>query len=175
VGDFTLRTKAGTYRAARIILAMGRRGSPRKLGVPGEEEHSVFYDIVEMEAFAGRRVVVVGGGDSALESALGLAEQQGTTAVLSYRKQEFTRAKPRNIAKLEAAEARGALRVWRESQVRAIRADEIDIEDAGGLHTLANDDVIVRIGGEAPYPFLERLGVQIVTKDIPLVETKIDA
>ncbi len=175
VGSFLLRSSQGDLRAARVILAMGRRGSPRRLGIEGEDCASVFYDIVEMEAFAGRRVVVVGGGDSALESALGLAEQEGTEVILSYRKASFDRAKERNVAKLDEAESRGALRVWRESQVRAIRSGEIDIEDGGGVHTLPNDDLIVRIGGEAPYPFLERIGVQIVKKDIPLVESQVDA
>lgn len=167
--DFVLETPEETFRARRIILAMGRRGTPRRLGVPGEDTGSVFYDLVEMEPFAGRRVVVVGGGDSALESALGLCRQPGTEVILSYRKADFSRAKSRNVEKLETAEASGGLRVWRESQVREVRDGEIVIEDAEGTHVLPNDDVIVRIGGEAPYPFLERLGVEIVKKDVPLV------
>lgn len=166
--DFMLTAAGERFRARRVILAMGRRGSPRRLGVPGEDTGSVFYDIVEMEAFAGRRVIVVGGGDSALESALGLARQPGTSVVLSYRKKDFARAKERNVEKLAAAEAEGRLRVWRESEVREIGEETVVVEDAEGRHVVANDDVIVRIGGEAPYPFLQRLGVEIVKKDVPL-------
>ena len=79
------RPPTARYRARRVVLAMGRRGTPRRLGVPGEDLDKVFYDIVEMEAFAGQRVLVVGGGDSAVESALGLANQRDTEVTLSYR------------------------------------------------------------------------------------------
>lgn len=174
-GGFRLETPEESFRARRVILAMGRRGTPRRLGVPGEESGNVFYDLVEMEPFAGRRVVVVGGGDSAIESALGLCRQPDTQVILSYRKADFSRAKSRNVEKLEAAESSGQLRVWRESQVREVRDGEIEIADDEGAHVLPNDDLIVRIGGEAPYPFLERLGVEIVKKDVPLVGSGNDA
>ncbi|MEQ1692016.1 MAG: NAD(P)-binding domain-containing protein, partial [Gemmatimonas sp.] len=78
------------YRARRVVLAMGRRGTPRRLGVPGEETDKVFFDIVEMEAFAGQKVMVVGGGDSAIESAVGLANQPNTEVRLSYRGDSFS-------------------------------------------------------------------------------------
>lgn len=174
-GWFDLTTTAGEFSARQVILAMGRRGTPRKLGVEGEELGKVFYDVVEMEAFAGSRVVVVGGGDSALESALGMCEQEHTEVLLSYRKREFARVKPRNLEKLQAAEQLGKLRVWRESEVRAIRSDEIDLEYGGSVETLPNDYVIVRIGGVAPYDFLREAGIQIVRKDVPLVGSGSDA
>ena len=101
-------TTSGDLRARKVILAMGRRGTPRRLGVPGEEAANVFYDIVEMETFRGRRVLVVGGGDSAVESALGLANQpDGAEVTLSYRGNELKRVKERNRAKLEAQARRG--------------------------------------------------------------------
>ena len=164
---FRVRTTAGEHRGRRVVLAMGRRGTPRRLGVPGEDLDKVFYEIVEMEAFAGKRMLVVGGGDSAIESALGLSLQPGTTVTLSYRGDAFARAKERNRQRI--AEAAGARRVTllMPSEVREIRRDGVTLEQGGTTRILPNDAVVVRIGGEAPYPFLQRLGVNIVHKEIP--------
>ncbi len=165
---YVLETGSGLYRARRVVLAMGRRGSPRKLGVPGEELGKVFYEIVEMEQFAGRRVLVVGGGDSAIESAVGLANQDGTTVHLSYRKEAFSRIKPRNQEKLDAVVARGRVELLLETTVREIHDDVVVLDGPGGSRIVPNDDVVVRIGGDAPYPFLEKIGVRLVQKDVPL-------
>jgi putative YpdA family bacillithiol system oxidoreductase len=154
------------YRARRVVLAMGRRGTPRRLDVPGEDLDKVFYDISEMEAFAGQRVLVVGGGDSAVESALGLANQPGTPVTLSYRGRQFDRVKERNRTKLEAAVAAGRISVLLESQVREIRRDAVAIERASRIELLPNDVVVIRVGGEAPNPFLERCGVRFVRKEV---------
>lgn len=168
-GDgFTVHTAGGAYHARRVVLAMGRRGTPRRLGVPGEELDKVFYDIVEMEAFVNRRVLVVGGGDSAIESAVGLANQEGTSVALAYRGEAFTRIKDRNQAKITDAAASGRVRVLFNTVVREIRSDIVVVDTAGQSAILPNDDVIVRIGGEAPFAFLERLGVRIVQKDVPV-------
>jgi thioredoxin reductase len=123
-----------------------------------------------MEAFAGRRVLVVGGGDSAIESALGLANQAGTTVTLSYRGSEFTRLKERNRAKLTAALKAGTVRPLLGSEVQEIRRDAVSLRTADGVKALPNDDVIVRIGGDAPYPFLERCGVRIVKKALAVAD-----
>jgi thioredoxin reductase/ferredoxin len=165
---FLLRTSTGTVRARCVVLAMGRRGSPRRLGVPGEDHAKVFYDIVEMEQFRGRRMLVVGGGDSAVESAIGLANQPGTEVTLSYRGTDFARVKPRNREKIERAIAAGRIRVLFESAVREIRADVVLVDIRGATTILPNDEVVIRIGGETPEAFLERLGVRIVQKDIPV-------
>ena len=147
---------------------MGRRGTPRRLGVAGEELGKVFYDIAEMADFAGRNVLVVGGGDTAMESALGLANQRGTTVTLSYRGDSFSRVKPRLIEKLKRATARKTLTVVLGSTVREIRADVVVLDAGGEARILPNDDVIVRIGGDPPSAFLERMGVRMVEKEIPL-------
>jgi thioredoxin reductase len=168
-GWFELHTTLGEFRAWSVVLAMGRRGTPRRLGIEGEDLDKVFYDVVEMEAFGGARVVVVGGGDSAIESALGIAAQPNSEVILSYRKGEFSRAKERNVEKLVEAESEGRLSVWRESEVKAVRPDEIDIEYGGDIHTIANDWLVIRIGGVAPYDFLREIGIAIVHKDVPLV------
>ncbi len=168
-GDgFIVQTTGGTHRARRVVLAMGRRGTPRRLGVPGEDLDKVFYDIVEMEAFANRRVLVIGGGDSAIESAVGLANQEGTAVTLAYRGDAFTRIKERNQAKIDQAVASARVRVLFQTVVREIRNELVVLDSAGESTILPNDDVIVRIGGEAPFAFLERLGVRIVQKDVPL-------
>jgi thioredoxin reductase/Pyruvate/2-oxoacid:ferredoxin oxidoreductase delta subunit len=156
------------FLTRRVVLALGRRGTPRTLGVPGEELGKVFYDIAEMEEFAGRRLLVVGGGDSAIESALGLANQPGTTVTLSHRGASFDRARQRNREKLEVAAAQGRVRLLLESTVREIRGDVVVLDVQGASTILPNDDVIVRIGGEAPFAFLQKIGVRIVAKDVPL-------
>jgi thioredoxin reductase/NAD-dependent dihydropyrimidine dehydrogenase PreA subunit len=167
-GILEVQAEAGVYRAHHVVLAMGRRGTPRRLGVPGEDLPKVFYDIVEMEAFAGARALVVGGGDSAVESAVGLANQHGTDVTLSYRGEDFARAKDRNRAKLEAEASRGRVRLLLRSQLREIRPGEVSIEVEGTARSLANDYVIVRIGGDPPHEFLRRAGVRIIEKEIAL-------
>ena len=165
---FRLETPLAQYRARRVVLATGRRGSPRRLGVSGEDLDKVFYDIVEMEAFDGRRVLVVGGGDSAVESATGLANQKGTEVLLSYRGEGFTRIKDRNREKIERAIASGKVRAMFGSQVLEIRPDVVALTIGGEATILPNDCVVIRIGGDPPYAFLERLGVRIVEKDVPI-------
>lgn len=167
-GLFTVSTETTTYRARKVVLAMGRRGTPRRLGVAGEESDKVFYDIVEMEAFQGRQVLVVGGGDSAIESAVGLANQHDTTVTLAYRGDAFGRVKERNQAKVAAAVEAGRLTVLYRTVVREIRQDVVVLDQDGDHRILPNDDVIIRIGGDPPFAFLERLGVRIVQKDVPI-------
>jgi thioredoxin reductase/NAD-dependent dihydropyrimidine dehydrogenase PreA subunit len=172
---FLIRTPNGEFGARCVVLAMGRRGTPRRLGVPGEELDKVFYDIVEMEAFTGRRMLVVGGGDSAIESALGLANQPGTEVILSYRGEQFTRVKDRNREKLDSATARGRIQLLWQSAVREIHRDVVVMDVRGATTIVPNDFVVIRIGGEAPYAFLERLGVRIVQKDVPIPQDAVHA
>jgi len=156
------------YRTRRVVLAMGRRGSPRKLGVAGEDAAKVIYDVVDMESFAGLHMLVVGGGDSAVESAVGLARQKGTTVTLSYRSAEFQRVKERNRKLLDEAVHCGVIRLLLKSQIREIHEREVVLEVEGREEIVRNDIVVVRIGGEPPFKFLEQIGIQIVKKDVPL-------
>jgi thioredoxin reductase len=112
--------------------------------------------------------MVVGGGDSAVESALGLANQPDTEVRLSYRGETFSRIKPRNQEKLDRAIAAGRIIPMLQSQVREIRSNVVVLDDHGATSILPNDTVIVRIGGEAPSAFLEKIGVRIVEKDVPI-------
>ena len=165
---FVVHAGGSSWRAGSVVLALGRRGTPRRLGVPGEEREGVYYDIVEMEAFAGQRVIVVGGGDSALESALGLAHQPGTTVALAYRGTDFSRAKERNRAHLDEAVAAGTLRVWRSTEVRAIGEGTVTLECEGVRRDEPADAVIVRVGGDPPAAFLAAAGIRTVRKALPL-------
>jgi thioredoxin reductase/Pyruvate/2-oxoacid:ferredoxin oxidoreductase delta subunit len=166
-GDvFRVRTAAAEFRGKRVVLAMGRRGTPRRLGVPGEDLDKVFYDVVEMEAFAGQRVLVVGGGDSAIETALGLAHQPKTAVTLSYRGGAFERAKERNRDRIAQAAAAGKVELLMESQVREIRRDVVVLDHQGLVRLVPNDVTVIRIGGEAAYPFLQRIGVRVVVKEV---------
>jgi len=168
-GDVFLVTAGGRrFRARYVLLAMGRRGTPRRLGVPGEDLAKTLYDIVEMEAFAGRRVLVVGGGDSAVESAVGLANQPGTQVTLSYRSDRFSKVKARNQDKLDRAVRAGRVNLLLNSQVREIRSDSVVVDVEGRQQILPNDEVIIRIGGEPPVGFLQRVGVRMVRKDVPI-------
>ncbi|HEX6052265.1 MAG TPA: NAD(P)-binding domain-containing protein [Gemmatimonadaceae bacterium] len=169
-GDtFVVRVVGGAaYRGGCVVLAMGRRGTPRRLGVPGEESSRVVYDIAEMSDFAGRRVLVVGGGDSAIESVIGLANQKGTTVTLSYRGESFDRVKPRNLEKLKAAQASGRVAVVLRSQVREIRDDVVVLDVGGQARILPVDDVVVRIGGNPPQGLLDKIGIRMVEKELGL-------
>lgn len=161
-----VRASGQTFKARRVVLAMGRRGTPRKLGVPGEELEKVLYNIIEMEAFEGERVLVVGGGDSAIESALGLARQEGTTVGLVHRGTTFPRAAVKNQEKIEAAEQDGSVQVYRESAIRSIQPGTAILDVGGRAEIVPNDFVVVRIGGEPPLAFLRRAGIRVVTKEL---------
>ena len=108
-----------------MLLAIGRRGTPRKLGVPGEELPKVVYRLIDPEQYRGRQVIVVGGGDSALEAAASIAELGNTSVMLSYRGEAFQRAKQRNRQRVDEASAKGQLKVLLNSQIREIRPEEV--------------------------------------------------
>jgi thioredoxin reductase len=127
-GALHVRTSAGELRARHVCLAIGRRGSPRKLGVPGEELPKVAYGLLDAHSFQGQRLLVVGGGDSALETALALAEQPGNSVLLSYRREGFFRARERNLARIQEAQKQGRLEVAFRSEVRAIQRDAVELE-----------------------------------------------
>jgi thioredoxin reductase len=163
---FVIATADAAVCARAVVLALGRRGTPRRLGIPGEDLPTVFYDVAEMADFAGRRVLVVGGGDSAIESALGLASQTGTTVTLSYRGDSFTRLKDRNRARVDAAITSGRVTTLMCSKVREIRSDVAVLDIRGTTKIVPCDDVVIRIGGEPPTALLQQLGVRMVTKEL---------
>ena len=165
-GIFTISTTRGRHRARHVILALGRRGSPRKLGIPGEELGKVMYSLLDAEAYTGVKILVVGGGDSAVETALGLAHQRGNTVTLSYRKSEFSRIKERNAQRLKEYTKAGKLTVVLNSQPVEIRERSVVLEVAGAKRDLPNDYVWVLAGNLPPNDFLQQVGVQLGSKDL---------
>jgi thioredoxin reductase/NAD-dependent dihydropyrimidine dehydrogenase PreA subunit len=163
-GIFHVRTNSTVYQASSVLLAIGRRGTPRKLGVSGEDLPKVVYRLIDPEQYRGQNVVVVGGGDSALEAAASIAELGDTSVVLSYRGEAFQRAKQRNRQRIEQASANGQLKIMLNSQVTDILAHEILIGQGGGQSKLGNDAVIISAGGILPNDFLKSIGVDVETK-----------
>lgn len=162
---FKVRTANALYATRFVILAIGRRGVPRRLGVPGEDGNNVYYGLADPESFAGRRIVVVGGGDSAVEAALLLSEQAGTRVRLSYRRPQLARVKPVNLKRFEDAIASGKVQPLWSSNIRAIASDSITYTDASTTdHDIDNDDVFAFIGGELPTKFLQDTGIALDTK-----------
>jgi thioredoxin reductase/NAD-dependent dihydropyrimidine dehydrogenase PreA subunit len=164
-GDgFTVKSSKGTYQTRSVLLAIGRRGTPRKLGVPGEELPKVVYRLIDPEQYAGQQVLVVGGGDSALEAAASIAEAVGGGVVLSYRGAEFDRAKARNRDRIQSAARGGQLKVMMKSNVKQIETQSVAIEHEGAMVNVHNDAVIVSAGGVLPSEFLKRVGITVETK-----------
>jgi thioredoxin reductase/NAD-dependent dihydropyrimidine dehydrogenase PreA subunit len=163
-GGFEVRAGTRTYGARRVVLAIGRRGVPRKLGVPGEELPNVQYALAEPESFSGDRVLVVGGGDSAVEAALALSEQPATSVRVSYRRDRFSRIKPGNRERIEAAMADSRLEVHWATSVDRVERGRVWLTGASDPFAVDTDQVFVFAGGELPTPFLKSCGVEIDTK-----------
>lgn len=162
VGDqFHLTTLKGEiFKSKNVLLAIGRRGSPRKLGIPGETLEKVAYRLLEPETITGRKVVVVGGGDSAIESALSLSLQN--QVILSYRGDAFSRLKPQNRENLDLAINEGKLSVQLKSNLLKIDKEKVKIAiEAGKASELENDLVYIFAGGELPTQFLQKSGIEI--------------
>ena len=162
--SFEVKTTKNAYVTRAVLLTIGRRGTPRQLGVPGEKSSKVVYRLIEPEQYRGQHVLVVGGGDSALEAAHSIAEQPGTTVTLSYRSPAFTRAKPKNRDKVAQLAAAGRMNVLMKSNVREIRRDSVAIDVDGKPVILPNQGVIVCAGGILPTGFLKEVGIEVETK-----------
>ena len=164
-GDgFVIKTTTGEHTTRAVLLAIGRRGTPRKLGVEGEDQAKVVYRLIDPEQYRGQKVLVVGGGDSALEAALAIAEQPGTEVALSYRGEVFGRVKPKNRARLDEAQASGRIRVMLLSNVKQITAHAVSLEHEGTPVELPNDAVIISAGGVLPIDLLKKVGIHFETK-----------
>jgi thioredoxin reductase len=165
VGDhhFRVMTEQGAFEARRVVLAIGRRGVPRKMGVPGEEASNVYYALRDPTDFSGDRILVVGGGDSAVEAAVALSEQPGNEVRLSYRGDAFGRIKPANRERIGSAEAEGRIRVHWRTRPTEISPGRVVLENGSAPLEVPADHVFVFIGGELPTAFLKKCGIEVST------------
>jgi thioredoxin reductase/Pyruvate/2-oxoacid:ferredoxin oxidoreductase delta subunit len=161
---FVVTTNNGIFRTQSVLLAIGRRGTPRKLGVPGEGLPKVVYRLIDPEQYRNKRVLIVGGGDSALEAALSIAAEQGAQVTISYRSEAFNRAKEKNRARLEESVANGYIKLLMKSNVKEIFPGKVQLDHDGQMVEIENDDVIINAGGILPTPLLKEIGIEVETK-----------
>jgi len=155
-GRFRVVTSKGTFGARKVVLATGLRGTPRKLGVPGEELSKVAYRLIDPDQYQRCRVLVVGGGDAAIEAAIQLAEQSDAEVTISYRGEEFGRARQANREKIQQLIGQRRIRALMSSEVNKILEEVVVLTASGSPVVLPNDFVIVSIGGDLPLEFLAR-------------------
>lgn len=158
-GVFSVRTPLAAYRSRAVILAIGKAGTPRKLGVPGEHLPHVMYRLIEADHYAASNILVVGGGDSAVEAAMGLAEQRGNRVTLTYRGAAFTRLKDRNLRRIDGAIRSGKIEVLFNSMPRQFRAGCTLVDTAGDIREIPSDYVWIFAGGTSPFDFLTAAGI----------------
>jgi putative YpdA family bacillithiol system oxidoreductase len=163
-GYFEVTTTRDRYTTRNVLLAIGRRGTPRKLDVPGENASKVTYQLLDPGQYQNKKLLVIGGGDSAVEAALALADENGAEVTLSYRNEAFSRVKEDNLERINHAIETGAVNMLFESRVTRITGTSVTLNHREEELDIPNDFVFVLIGGELPTPLLERIGIQIETK-----------
>lgn len=161
---YQVETTKGVHVAKAVLLAIGRRGTPRQLGVPGEDLPKVTYRLADPAQYREQNVLIVGGGDSAIESAVSISEEPGTTVTLSYRSAAFSRVKRQNRQRLEDAVNAERVTLLLESNVLEIHPATVALSQSGRRLEIANDAVIVNVGGVLPTALLKELGVTVETK-----------
>jgi len=152
------------FTARKILLTIGRRGTPRKLNIPGENNTNVAYRLLEPELIKNKSIVVVGGGDSAIETALLLIDQNQVT--LSYRGESFGRIKQGNNLKIKEAMTNNQIFVRFNTSLKSIEYDHVILTDliTGGITQMENDLVFIFAGGELATQFLQKTGINISKK-----------
>ncbi len=158
-GGFYVKTQNDSFLANRVVLALGRRGTPRRLGVSGEDLPKVAYKLIDAESYQNNHLLIVGGGDSAVEAAIGLAHQQGNKITLSYRKEQFFRIKKKNDQRIHDLIDAGKINVLYSSNVKRIEEKVVHIETQTGQVDLPNDYVFIFAGGELPFKLLKKIGI----------------
>lgn len=165
-GIFSVITATNQYRTRAVILALGKAGEPRKLGVKGEDLPKVMYRLIEADHYINKKILVIGGGDSAVEAAMGLANQSGNQVTLSYRSERFSRIKERNAKRIEECIKSGKVRVLFNSNPVEVKAESVILDVAGSQQEIPNDYVWIFAGGTPPYAFLKKIGVGFGQRDV---------
>ncbi|MCU7844904.1 MAG: NAD(P)-binding domain-containing protein [Candidatus Thiodiazotropha sp. (ex Monitilora ramsayi)] len=163
-GGYDVKTNKTSYHTRAVLLTIGRRGTPRKLGADGEEMSKVTYRLIDPEQYRNQHVLVVGGGDSALEAATSIADEPGTTVTLSYRSGAFGRAKRKNRERVDAAVDAGKINLMFNSNVKSFTEETVTIEQEGKAIELPNNAAIICAGGILPTGFLKETGISVETK-----------
>jgi len=165
-GMWLVRSETNEFRTANVVLSLGTRGSPRRLGVPGEELPKVHYRLLEPQEFAAQHVLVVGGGNSAVETALSLYDFKGCASVsISYRREQFLRCRSDNRRRIEQAIASGGVRALLPTQVVHIEPKSVTLLNGGAEpYRIENDAIIAQLGGTAPSEVLKSFGIELITK-----------
>jgi thioredoxin reductase/Fe-S-cluster-containing dehydrogenase component len=166
-GSFMIELAEGVYFAENVLVCVGKRGSPRRLGVAGEEPSRVRYNLSDPDAFGGQHALVVGGGDSAVEAALALADVPDTTVTLSYRQAAFSRIKAGNRDRLQDYQTRGRVSVVLSSTVRALEPGRVRLATPSGETVLPNQIVFALLGADPPTSFLEQAGIHVLQPKSP--------
>jgi len=161
---YLIKTPKSTYHTKTVLLSIGRRGTPRKLGVPGEEQNKVVYRLVDSAQYRHQHVLVVGGGNSALEAAIAIAKEPGATVTLSYRSKAFAKANPKVIDQASTEEKNARLKILMSTTIKQVDEKSVTIKTEKGEIEIKNDAVIVCAGGILPTPMLKGLGIEIETK-----------
>jgi len=169
---FTVITTTNQYRARTVVLALGRAGEPRKLGVKGEDLPKVMYRLIEADHYINKKILVIGGGDSAVEAAMGLASQKGNQVTLSYRSERFSRIKERNATRIQEFMKSGKVRVLFNSNPVEFKPESVILEVAGQQQEIPNDFVWIFAGGTPPTAFLKKVGVGFGSCDVTLETSK---
>lgn len=163
---FTVKTANNQHRSHAVVLALGRAGEPRKLGVKGEELPKVMYRLLEADHYVNKQILVIGGGDSAVEAAMGLAMQVGNEVTLSYRQERFSRLKERNVKRLDDCIRSGKVRVLFNSTPVEFKPESVVLKVQDSPQEIPNDFVWIFAGGIPPNDFLKKIGVQFGASDI---------
>jgi thioredoxin reductase (NADPH) len=165
---FTVKSANNEYRTRAVILALGKTGTPRKLGVAGEALPKVMYRLIETDHYVNKKILVVGGGDSAVEAAMGLAHQPGNKVTLCYRGAQFSRIKERNAKRIDDCMRRGKVEVLFETNPKEFKPESVVLDVKGHAREILNDYVWIFAGGIPPFDFLKKIGIQFGMRDMTL-------
>jgi len=171
-GIFTVTTPNGQYRTHAVVLALGKSGSPRKLGVKGEELPKVMYRLIEADHYVNKKILIVGGGDSAVEAAMGLGHQVGNQVTLSYRKEAFSRIKEGNTRRIQESIRKGKVKVVFNSVPAEFKENSVVLEVNGKQEEIPNDFVWIFAGGQPPTAFLKKIGIGFGNQDLTSTGSK---